>query len=137
MMDDVILNKKESIERCIRQARSFYAQSSNFPFEEDFLKQDAVSLNVQRAVEQAIALANHVVKKRKLGLPKESRECFRLLERAGIVPAELSQRLQSMTGFRNVLVHEYQQVDVGILVEVINVRLDDLAEFTNCVLKEG
>lgn len=135
MMDDVILNKKESIERCIKQARAFHAQLTDLPFEQDLFKQDAVSLNVQRAVEQAIALANHVVKKRKLGLPKESRESFRLLESAGIVPAELSQRLQSMIGFRNVLVHEYQQVDAGILVEVINLRLDDLIEFTNCVLK--
>lgn len=37
-MNDVVLNKKESIERCIRQIRTYYALPSDLPFEEDFLK---------------------------------------------------------------------------------------------------
>ena len=134
MTGDVILNKVESIERCVLQARSFYARPSECPFEDDYLRQDAVMLNVQRAVEQAIALANHLIKTGKLGLPKESRESFRILEAQGLVPEELSKRLQAMVGFRNVLVHEYQRLDIGVMREVVEHRLDDLLEFTRCIL---
>ena len=76
-MNDIVLNKKESIERCIKQIRVYYASPSDIPFEENYLKQDAIAVNMQRACEQCIALANHTIKMRTLGLPKESREsCF-------------------------------------------------------------
>jgi len=50
-MPDVVLNKKESIERCIKQIRLYYGMPSEFPFEKDFLKQDAIAVNLQRAAE--------------------------------------------------------------------------------------
>jgi hypothetical protein len=49
MIDDIVLNKKESVERCVRQIRLYYAKPSDLPFEEDFLKQDAIAINLQRA----------------------------------------------------------------------------------------
>lgn len=135
-MTDVALNKKESIERCLKQVRDYYARPSEINFTEDFLKQDAIAINMQRACEQCIDLANHVIKLRKLGLPKESRESFELLRKAGIIPVELAQKLKGMIGFRNTLVHECQRLDIGLMVDVIEHRLDDLVDFTNLVLKE-
>jgi len=78
-MNDIVLNKKESIERCVRQIRLYYLAPAETAFEEDYLKQDAIAINLQRACEQAIDLANYTIKKKKLGLPKESKESFRLL----------------------------------------------------------
>ena len=66
MMMDVILNKKESIERCVQQIRLYYAMPSELSFEKDHLKQDAIAANLQRAAEQVIDLANHVIRKGKL-----------------------------------------------------------------------
>jgi uncharacterized protein YutE (UPF0331/DUF86 family) len=133
-MMDVVLNKKESIERCIQQVRYYYGRPSDLPFAEDHFKQDAIAVNLQRMAEQAIALANHVVKKKKLGLPKDSRESFELLARAGAIPAPLAKKLQGMVGFRNVLVHEYRELDLKIMADVIENRMDDLIEFTNLVM---
>lgn len=134
-MNDIVLNKKESIERCIRQIRAYYALPGALPFADDHLRQDAIGLNLQRACEQCIDLANHVIKTRKLGLPKESRESFRLLAEHRIIPRELSNRMEGMVGFRNVLVHEYQRVNLEVLVEVIEHRLEDLLDFTVAVMR--
>lgn len=134
-MNDIVLNKKESIERCISQIRTYYALPSAFEFEEDYLKQDAISINLQRACEQCIDLANHTIKNHKLGLPKESRESFRLLGTAGIISHELAHRLEGMVGFRNILVHEYQRMDIDLMIRVIEHNLDDLVEFTNCIVR--
>lgn len=135
-MTDVALNKKTSIERCLKQVREYYARPSDLPFEEDFLRQDAIAINLQRACEQCIDLANHVIKLRKLGLPKESRESFELLARAGIVSADMAGRLKGMIGFRNTLVHEYQRLDIKLMVDVIENHLDELVDYTNLILKE-
>ena len=135
-MNDVVLNKKESIERCIKQIRVYYASSSDILFEENYLKQDAIALNMQRACEQCIDLANHTIKKRKLGLPKESRESFRLLTQSNIIPRDLAANLENMVGFRNTLVHQYQDLDIQLMVDVIENHLDDLIDFTNFIVKE-
>ncbi len=135
-MNDIVLNKKESIERCIKQIRVYYALPGDMPFERDFLKQDAIAANLQRACQQCIDLANHTIRMRKLGLPKETRESFRLLAQNGIIPRDLAAKLEKMVGFRNTLVHQYQQLDIALMIEVIENHLDDLADFTSLVVKE-
>ena len=102
-MNDVILAKCESIERCVRQAREYYGRDRELDFAADFMLQDAIAINIQRACEQAIDLANHVIRLHKLGLPKESRESFLILGREGVIAPELAERLGRMVGFRNVL----------------------------------
>lgn len=130
MIDDVILNKKESIERCIMQIRAYYEKPSDIPFEEDFFKQDAIAINIQRALELCIDLANHVVKRKRLGIPKGSKESFALLAQAGIIPKKLLKQLEGMVGFRNTLVHVYQELEIRIMKDVIEHHLDDLILFT-------
>ncbi len=134
-MNDIVLNKKESIERCVAQIRKYYQMPSELVFEEDFLRQDAVAINMQRACEQCIDLANHTIRTMKLGLPRESRDSFRLLATHKIIPAELADRLCKMIGFRNILVHEYQSLDVQLMIRIIENHLDDLVDFTSHILK--
>ncbi|MEA3291813.1 MAG: DUF86 domain-containing protein, partial [Pseudomonadota bacterium] len=106
------------------------------PFEEDSMRQDAIAVNLQRACEACIDLANHTIRIRKLGLPKESRESFGLLAREEVIPLDLAKKLQGMVGFRNVLVHEYTKLDIGLMVDVIENRLEDLLDFTNLIARE-
>ncbi len=135
-MNDIILNKKESIERCIKQIRNYYKISSDKPFTEDFLKQDAIAINLQRACQQCIDLGNHIIKTNKLGLPKESKDSFRLLARNQIIPKNLASNLEKMVSFRNVLVHEYQVLDINLMIDVIENHLDDLLDYTNIIVKK-
>ena len=135
MSRDIILSKKASLERCITQVRAYYAQPSQEVFEKDFIRQDAIAINLQRAMEIAIDMANALIKEKKLGLPKESRESFALLERAGIIPADLSKRLQGMVGFRNILVHDYQKLELSVMIDVIENRLGDLVDFSALILQ--
>ena len=128
-MLDSVLNKKDSIERCVQQVRRYYALPSEQNFAEDFLKQDAIALNLQRACQLCIDLANLTIRKKKLGLPKESAESFLLLAEAGIIEQLLAEKLKGMVGFRNILVHEYKKIDLSIMVDVIEHRLEDLVLF--------
>ncbi|HDN26085.1 MAG TPA: DUF86 domain-containing protein [Thioploca sp.] len=134
-MNEVALNKKISIERCIQQIRNFYAQKSDLPFDTDYLKQDAIAMNLQRACQLAIDLANHTIKVKKLGLPQDSKNSFELLAVAKVIDPQLSGNLQAMVGFRNVLVYEYQELDLGVMIDVIENHLDKLRVFANCLLE--
>ena len=56
-------------------------------------------------------------------MPKESKESFRILAKEKIIPEKLAANLEKMVGFRNVLVHEYQKLDINLMVEVIENHL--------------
>jgi uncharacterized protein YutE (UPF0331/DUF86 family) len=133
-MSEVVLDKKISIERCVEQVRGYYAMQTGVTFEEDYLRQDAIAMNLQRACELVIDLANLLVRHKKLGLPRDSRDSFVFLQRAGLISSDLSHRLQAMVGFRNTLVHQYQELDLRIVVDVIEHRLGDLLEFASIAL---
>jgi uncharacterized protein YutE (UPF0331/DUF86 family) len=133
-MNEILLNKKVSIERCIAQIRHYYALQTGVPFRQDHLRQDAIAMNLQRACEAAIDIANHLIKTKKLGLPQDSKDSFTLLQRADLIDEQQTAILQAMVGFRNILVHEYQKLNLDIMVNVIEHRLGDLLDFTNAAL---
>lgn len=54
MLDDVLLNKKVSLERCRIQIEDYYHRPSELTFAQDFFKQDAIAINLQRMAELVI-----------------------------------------------------------------------------------
>ena len=134
MADDVIVNKAASIERCLQRIQEEYAgDMQNLVANQT--KQDAIILNLQRACETAIDLAMYVVSQRKLGVPQDSRDAFSLLQTAGILPADLAQRMQRMVGFRNVAIHEYTHLNLEVVHAIITKQLDDFRTFSSIIIK--
>ena len=131
-MDDVVINKVQSLQRCVLRAREEYALAE--AFSADYSRQDAAVLNIIRACEQAIDLANHIVRVRKLGVPVQSRESFTRLARAGLISVDLSQKLQGMVGFRNVAVHQYDKLNLEVVTAVLEHGLGDLVAFSKLAL---
>ena len=77
----------------------------------------------------------HVVRTLRLGIPQETREAFDLLERAGVLDADLAQRMKRMVGFRNVAVHDYQKLDLEIVRRIVTERLEDFLRFSERLLR--
>lgn len=133
-MNEIILNKKISIERCIQQIQVYYGLDNDQPFATDYLKQDAIGMNLQRACELSLDIANHLIKVNKLGLPQDSKDSFALLHQAKLITAQQMKALQAMVGFRNILVHNYQKLNLDIMVDVVENHLQDLLDFANAAL---
>jgi uncharacterized protein YutE (UPF0331/DUF86 family) len=133
-MDDVVLAKEEIIERCVRRVRDVHAGDSA-GFRADLTRQESVLLNLQRACEAAIDLAMHLVRVDRLGIPKESRAAFDLLEGAGILSSALADPLRAMVGFRNVALHDDRRLDLAVVEGIIERHLDDLLEFASVALR--
>ena len=133
-MNDTILNKVASIQRCVLRARDIYSRNRQI-FLSDFDSQDAAVLNIMRACELAIDIANYLIKEKRLGLPKSSADSFQLLAAARIISSDLAKKLEKMVGFRNITVHEYRQINYEIVVHVLEHELDDLVALTEKVLE--
>ena len=121
----VILNKFETIEKCINRINEEY--QNNPENLDDYRKMDMIVLNLQRACEAVLDLAVYIVSTRKLGLPQTKREAFILLEENNIIDSKMSKNMQGMVGFRNIAVHDYKEIDEEILKDVIENHLKDFA----------
>lgn len=133
MADDVLLNKGVIIERCLKRIGEEY-QGHEHELETNLTRQDAIILNLLRACEASIDAAMHIVRQRRLGLPQESRDAFRLLEEAGLLTKELSGEMQKMVGFRNVAVHDYRKLSLQVLRSILDSRLGDFRDFVRVVI---
>ncbi|MBJ7259896.1 MAG: DUF86 domain-containing protein [Chthoniobacterales bacterium] len=114
--DDILLNKAAIIERCIRRMAE---EAKSCPDFDDFTHVDAMTLNVERACQASIDMAMHVVATRHLGVPQSNAEAFALLEKAGLIAPDLAKSLRGMAGFRNVAVHQYEELDMKVLRWVV------------------
>ena len=136
MADDVLLNKASTIERCVARARQEYAAAGEH-FATDFTRQDAAVLNVQRACEAALDIGHHIVRRERLGLPQSARDVFDMLSAAGWVELALADAMKRMVGFRNIAVHDYQELLLPITVSVITEHLDEFLRFTAAILSRA
>ncbi len=134
MPDDVVLNKVASLERCVKRIREVYGSVDEHLYG-DPTTQDSILLNLQRACEVSIDLAMHVVRKRRLGVPQDSRDAFDLLHAGGLLDLELAMTMKRMVGFRNVAVHEYDKLNLDIVKAIITQRLDEFLKFGQRILR--
>jgi uncharacterized protein YutE (UPF0331/DUF86 family) len=128
---DVVFAKVASINRCIRRIAEVREPGRGL---QPVDVEDLVELNLQRAVQAAIDLAAHVVATEGYGIPSKLAETFTLLEREGVVPPELAEQLRRMTGFRNIAVHEYEDMDPRIVAAIVEHHLDNLRELARLIL---
>ncbi|MBI3541108.1 MAG: DUF86 domain-containing protein [Deltaproteobacteria bacterium] len=135
MQDDVLVNKAAIIEKCLQRIEKEYANNP-VNIRENITRQDAIVFNLQRACEAAIDMAMHLVRKQGLGVPQESREAFEFLAEAGLIPKKLAQRLQSMVGFRNIAVHDYQSLNLDILQSILEKHLNDFRQWVKVILQK-
>ncbi|MFZ5997801.1 MAG: type VII toxin-antitoxin system HepT family RNase toxin [Nitrospirota bacterium] len=133
-MNDIVINKIQSIQRCVERAREEY-QSNPAGFDTDYTRQDAALLNILRACELSIDLANHLIRIHKMGIPLESAESFDLLQRKAVIDKGLAEKMKNMVGFRNKVIHEYKRVKIEIVIDVIKTGLDDLLAFTDTIME--
>ena len=62
----------------------------------------------------------------------EESECIDLLKKHDYVDGDLALKLTAMTGLRNILVHEYINVDTDKLYGLLD-SVSDFKEFVNCI----
>ena len=129
---ELIAKKLALIETCVRELQTL---SRPAEIAGDVREERFVEHTLQIAIQAALDVASHIVSDERLGEPRTNRELFDILERGSFLPNQLAANLKNMVGFRNILVHGYEIVDLAILREVVEDRLDDLLAFVKAIRK--
>jgi len=99
----------------------------------DLREERFIEHTLQLAIQAAIDVASHIVSDDRLGEPQTNRDLFALLARRGYLTEAQQTTLGNMAGFRNVLVHGYDDVDLAIVRDVVTNRLGDLIAFVRAI----
>lgn len=90
---------------------------------------DAVILHLWQAVQIVIDLAVSACLRLKLGTPDTYADAFRRLGEAGHIEHGLASRLERAAGFRNVVAHAYERLDMARVYRAAREGPDDLRAF--------
>lgn len=80
------------------------------------------------ALETVVNIAHHLCASEAWGPPDSNAAAVRLLGRHGVIPPALAENLAKAVGFRNILVHQYDEVDDDRVVAHLD-RVGDLQDF--------
>jgi uncharacterized protein YutE (UPF0331/DUF86 family) len=90
---------------------------------------DVVVLHLWQATQLAIDLAVAASVALDAGTPQTYADAFRRLQAAGVIDAGLADRLVRAAGFRNVVAHAYERLDMKRVHQAATEGPDDLRAF--------
>jgi len=79
-------------------------------------------------------IANYLIARLDLEVPEEEANVFIVLQKAGIIPEALATRIRGMTNFRNILVHEYLEINSKEVYRLLTTRLEDFTQFARALV---
>jgi uncharacterized protein YutE (UPF0331/DUF86 family) len=132
---DLILAKAGSVKRHIDRIKA-KSDTDVATFMRDLDRQESIAFNMHLAIQNCMDIAAHIISDEGLGLPGSAGEMFFILQENGFLSADLADRMVKAVGFRNLLVHEYQKIDLQRLHKAAEKNVDDLIEYLSAVFSK-
>ena len=131
---DLILAKAGLIRRHLRRIKEKGGGDLE-AFLSDLDRQEVISFNLHLAIENCTDLAAHIISEEGLGVPGSASEMFYLLEDNGYINTQLTEKMIKAVGLRNLIVHEYDKIDLTRLFEIVHKDTKDINDFIVSIFK--
>ena len=125
---DVIENKITYLVKHLTQASQF-SDVSVADLQKDVILRGAVERELYVIAQATIDLAEAVVAYKHLRKPTTMREAFDVLAENRILTTDFVERFVGIVGFRNALAHDYEDLRLEVLVNVLQQKLSEVKEF--------
>ncbi|MCK4478088.1 DUF86 domain-containing protein [Candidatus Bathyarchaeota archaeon] len=125
------LSKLRGYQRFLRKLQT----TSMEDFTSNFTIRGAVERYLQVSIECVIDIGNEIISSLQLQRPESYRDIPYILAEAKIIPKTFAETIASMTGFRNLLVHDYASININLVYEFLQTKLPDFETFTKHIAK--
>ena len=98
-------------------------------------KQWAVEHGLQIAIQTLLDIGSHILVEEGERNINNYTDIIRQLGETGIIPGEFAKSIEGMAGLRNILVHEYVSVDLDVIADILQRRLEDFEQFISLIRK--
>ena len=127
----IVRRRLRRLERCLRTLQALRA-GGRAAFLSDPVVQDCAERNAEIAAQSCADVALHIVSAAGRAAPETYADAVRALAEEGIVSPELAERIAAVVRLRNILVHDYIDVDHGRLFDELG-WMDDAIAFAEAV----
>ena len=134
MDKEVLETKLEALIRCVHRIKDQNISTLK-ELEENLDKQEIIILNLQRAVQICVDIGNHILLDSKTPTPSTMAETFKYLAQNNLITKDNADDLSHAVGFRNIAVHQYEDIDCKIIFSIITSHLDDFKTFAAAIEK--
>jgi uncharacterized protein YutE (UPF0331/DUF86 family) len=103
----------------------------------DLDRQESILFNLQMAVQNCIDMAGHIISDQDLGVAGSTNEMFYMLQEGGYLTPQLTEKMVAAVGFRNLIVHEYGNIDLRKVYQIAHHDIEDLEHYLKAILKKS
>lgn len=131
--------KGKLVRKQIKELKTYLQQLEKYkPLETETLTKDlekawTIERGLQLSIQLILDIGNHILSEEGI-MVENYGEVFVKLGEIDVLPTEFVSEIKGMAGFRNVLVHDYREVDKEMIVKVLNNNLEDFYEFIEYVI---
>ncbi len=101
----------------------------------DFVKKGAIERYLQLAIEACIDIAELIISDQRFKTPETAKDAIKILGEKGIISKEFADRFSKAAGFRNILIHDYLEIDYKQLLTSLKTNLTDFDTFIRSILE--
>jgi len=105
----------------------------NINLEENYEVRSAIERSFQIAIECAIDIGEIIISQEGFERPEDYRSVFLILGKHGVLPKDLAEKFSVAAGFRNFLVHIYEEIDLEIIKKLLVENLEDFDVFASYI----
>src|SRR4030042_3741970 len=131
----LILLKAGKVESCLKRIHEKRPRGLE-EFLADLDLQESILFNLQMAIQNCIDIAAHIVSDQELSIAGSTNELSYMLQENGYLALDLTEKMVAAVGFRNLLVHEYEIIDLKRVYQIIQKDIFDLEGYLKAVLKK-
>jgi uncharacterized protein YutE (UPF0331/DUF86 family) len=129
----IILRKLSDLDLYSKQIKE-YSDLKLDLYKSDWKTQRIIERTLQMMIETCVDIANHIVSDRGLRTPTSYADTFKVLEENFIIDTELFAIMNKMAKFRNIVVHQYENVDAEIVLSILKKHLKDFDKYSEAII---
>jgi uncharacterized protein YutE (UPF0331/DUF86 family) len=104
-------------------------------YSSEWKTQRIIERTLQRMIEVCADIAGHIISDSGYRIPKTYSDAFKILGEHGILDEALSHKMEQMAKFRNIVVHQYDEIDATIVVDILQKHLPDFNNYKDAIVK--
>ena len=138
MLNAILIKKKiDLIQRDLERLLEF----RDFTFDQmakDYIKYAALKNFFMEIIGRGIDINEHIIAK--IGVyedlsPRDYRETFLILAKLNILPGAFAKKIAASAGFRNAIVHDYDDLDERVVYKTVGEAIKQYSEYCRYILK--
>ncbi|MBC7227535.1 MAG: DUF86 domain-containing protein [Thermoflexales bacterium] len=102
-------------------------------YQDDKMLRRAVERALQVAIEACLDIGRRLIALEGFRYPEDNKDVFQILAEEEVVPRQLLPSLIEMARFRNLIVHDYAQIDDARVYGILKKRLDDFDAYARAI----